>query len=82
MLSYGHFLRGFVVNGTPHGKYGQYYSYAYNPCRWISLAGDCDRDKETAVSNGLTISAVIEMKLDVFGAFVVLEKSDYSSLIL
>ena len=75
-------LRGFVVNGTPYGKYDQHYSYAYNPCRWISLAGDCDRDKETAVSNGLTISAVIEMKLDVFGAFVVLEKSGYLSLIL
>ncbi|XP_066028653.1 uncharacterized protein [Pocillopora verrucosa] len=41
--------RGFVVNGKPDGKYHQYYSYAYNPCRWISLAGDCDRDKETAI---------------------------------
>ena len=58
---YGHFLRGFVVNGKPDGKYHQYYSYAYNPCRWISLAGDCDRDKETAVSNGLIISSVTEM---------------------
>ncbi|XP_027052331.1 uncharacterized protein LOC113679561 [Pocillopora damicornis] len=43
------FIRGFVANGTPHGKYDQYYSYAYNPCRWISLAGECDRDKETAI---------------------------------
>ena len=81
MLSHGHFLRGFVANGTPHGKYDQYYSYAYNPCRWISLADECDRDKETAVSNGLIISAVIETKLDVFGGFVVLEKSGYLSLI-
>ena len=81
MLSHGHFLRGFVANGTPHGKYDQYYSYAYNPCRWISLAGECDRDKETAVSNSPVISAVIEMELDVFGGFVVLEKSGYLSLI-
>lgn len=71
-----------IVNGTPHGKYSQYYSYSYNPCSWLSLAGDCQRGFETAVSNDLIIFTVIDMKLDVFGVFVVLGKSGYLSFFL